>query len=125
MLQEIQYQDLLLEDKNGVRFRLGNTHLSVMPEAAARQAGMLIEDANCWPEDIPQIIAGDFNCDVHSRAMRQLLSCFRDSHAEATGVFDERFTYHGFCGEKYLPDPAFPFTVKIDWILLKGNVSCR
>ena len=116
---------VVLENTEGRRFRLVNTHLSVSQESAAPQAEMLLQDASCWPENISQILTGDLNCDFKSPVMKRMLSFFRDSYAEATGIADERFTYHGFLGESYKDSPDFSFPGKIDWILLKGDIICR
>ena len=101
-----------------------NTHLSVAAQSALPQAKMLIEDANAWNEKLPQILVGDLNNDVNSEVMNLLLGFFRDSHREATGIIEESFSCHDFLGEKYHKNMVYPFTGKIDWILLKGDIHC-
>ncbi|MBR2441107.1 MAG: endonuclease/exonuclease/phosphatase family protein [Lentisphaeria bacterium] len=115
---------IVFENTEKKRFRLVNTHLSVAPSSALPQAKMLLEDANTWNKDLVQILTGDMNNDVKTRVMQLILSEFRDSHAEATGIVEERFTCHDFLGENYKGNPAYPFDGKIDWILLKGNILC-
>ena len=115
---------IVFEKEDKQRFRLVNTHLSVSSHSAFPQAKMLIEDANAWNDDLIQILVGDLNNDVNSPVMQLLFSVFRDSHAEATGITEESFSCHDFCGEKYKHNPSYPFNGKIDWILLKGNIRC-
>ena len=115
---------IVLEQADSRRFRVANTHLSVAPESALPQAKMLLEDAEAWPESLPQILTGDFNNNINSDVMRLLTASFRDSYAEATKIVDESFTYHGFLGEAYRNCSDFAFPGKIDWILTKGGICC-
>lgn len=106
------------------RFRLVNTHISVTPASALPQAKMLLEDARAWNENMPQILTGDLNSDINSEVMQMLLEYFRDSHAEYTGIKDEKFTCHEFSGEAWSDQPAYNNLGKIDWILIKGDIIC-
>lgn len=115
---------IVFETANKVRFRMINTHLSVSPESAMPQAKMLLEDTAAWADDMPQILTGDFNNDIKSEVMQMLTKVFRDTHAEATGIADERFSYHEFIGEEYCNSDNFTIPGKIDWILTKGNIRC-
>lgn len=111
----------VLED-NGKRFRIVNTHIDHASQLAREnQARVLCEDADAWAETLPQILTGDLNCDVHNPAIQILLkNGWRDSHAEATGIADERFTFHEFKGEAWHDDLGICGNGKMDWILLKG-----
>lgn len=115
---------IVFETADKQRFRFVNTHISVAPESALPQAKMLLEDADAWNEDLPQILIGDLNNDVNSEVMQLMLKVFRDSHAEATGITDEKFTCHEFLGEDYGRHPSDMIMGKIDWILLKGGICC-
>ena len=115
---------MVMENSEHQRFRLLNTHISVEPASALPQAKMLLEDSLARPSDIPQILTGDLNSDINSEVMQMLLEHYRDTHAEATGINDERFTYHEFIGENYKNSNNFDFHGKIDWILTLGNIKC-
>ena len=74
---------------------------------------------------LPQILTGDLNCDFGNPAVQRLLEGgWHDTHAEATGIRDERFTFHGFLGEQWQshPDPGPCGSGKMDWILARGPV---
>ena len=115
----------VLETAEGT-VRIVNTHLDhVSEEAREKQADMLNADAAVWPEELPQILTGDLNCDFGSKALRHLLGGgWRDTYAEATGIRDERFTCHDFIGEAWQGGPGC-VNGKMDWILARGPVRTR
>ena len=108
------------------RIRVVNTHLDHASQTAReKQADMLNADAAAWPADLPQILTGDLNCDFSNPAVQRLLGGgWHDTHAEATGICDERFTFHGFLGEHWQgdPDPGPCGNGKMDWILARGPI---
>jgi len=116
---------VVLETSEG-RIRIINTHIDHASQLAReKQSGMLCQDAEAWPTALPQILTGDLNCDVTNPAIQLLMSHgWRDSYAEATGIANERFTAHEFQGENL--DEACPLrhVGKMDWILLRGGISC-
>ena len=114
-------------DTPGGRIRVVNSHLDHASQTAReKQAAMLNADAAAWPADLPQILTGDLNCDFGNPAVQRLLNGgWRDTHAEATGIRNERFTFHGFLGERWtgeiVPSPCGEG--KMDWILARGPVK--
>ena len=113
---------LVLKTREGI-LRIVNTHLDHASQTAReKQAAMLNEDA-ARQGSMPQILTGDFNCDVNNPAMKILFSAgWRDTHAEATGIADERFTAHDFLGESWHGDRGVCGNGKMDWILVRGPV---
>ena len=115
---------IILNTKEG-RFRLLNTHIDHKSQLAQlKQSEMLNEDADVWQSEMPQIMTGDFNCGFSNPAIQSLLSFWRDSYAEATGICEERFTAHEFMGENLDPDHPLRKCGKIDWIFIQGKISC-
>jgi endonuclease/exonuclease/phosphatase family metal-dependent hydrolase len=112
----------LIDTKTGVAFRVINTHLDhVSQEAREQQARIISEDAAAYPDDYPQLLTGDMNCDGHNAAIRVFQQAgWADTHAAVHGPDDPGFTYHGFQGAEYQSALG-----KMDWILARGQAQVR
>jgi endonuclease/exonuclease/phosphatase family metal-dependent hydrolase len=111
---------LRLEDaESGTEFRILNTHLDHVGQAAREgQARLLAEDSLAYPPDYPQILTGDFNCVKQNPALRILLeSGWMDTCPTTPGERPEGpGTFHGFAGDRK------DLYGKIDFILVRGKV---
>ena len=113
----------LRDKKTGEEFRIIDTHLDHKSDNARReQARMLAEEAGQYADDFPQIICGDFNSSISDGAAQTLhVAGWKDAY-EWMG-FPDRFSFHGFKGEKYTKK-----NTRIDFIYLHGKVKpvhCR
>ncbi len=120
---------LLRDRKNGARVRVIATHLDhIGHEARVQQARLLCEDAERYPEGVPQILLGDMNADAHHPALQTLLARgWRDSYEAVHHTLTPGFTFHAFLGPRY-PASLRPGDVlddKIDWILTRGALQAR
>ncbi len=113
---------LVLRDSHGV-FRIINTHLDhASQDAREKQAKMIISEAKAW-NDMPQILTGDFNCDVENNVMKSFFeSGWRDSYTSANNVREPGFTFHGLEGEDWNGDLGVCGNGKMDFILYCGNI---
>ena len=112
----------LLDKKTGDEFRVLDIHLDhYSEEARLSQAELLIEEAGQYSEDFPQIICGDFNSEIGSKAVKAIYQAGWKDVYEWLGLPD-RASYHAFKGEEYKK------TKRIDFIFIKGKampVYCR
>jgi len=111
-----------LEDRStGREFRLVNTHLDHLGQAAREnQARLLVEDAAAYPADYPQVLTGDMNVDTRNKAIHILKAGgWTDTYGAVHGTEDPGFTYHGFRGPDYEAESE---KGKMDWIFTRGNV---
>jgi len=99
-----------------------NTHLdNIGQEARENSARMICESAKAC-DAYPQILAGDMNCTYQNPTIQYLLGHgWTDTYAVATGIKNEKFTYHAFLGDKYQPETD-ELKNKIDWIFTRGNL---
>lgn len=111
-----------LKEKNtGKVFRVLNTHFDhVSKEAKQKSAEMILKESDQYPENFPQILAGDFNSDVTSSPIRTLRSKWEDSFSVLHNDIDPGFTVHGFIGPK-----ASTKKGKVDFIFHRGPVEVR
>ena len=103
-------------------FRVINTHLDHVSQAAREhQARLIVEDSLAYSLDYPQILAGDMNCDTTNAALSVFKAGgWRDTYGSIHGTEDPGHTYHAFLG------PAHEARIgKMDWILMRGDISCR
>lgn len=118
-----------VEDRQtGLHFRLINTHLDNLSQAAREgQARTLCEEASFYPDDFPQILTGDFNCDASNPAIAIIGSeGWKDSYEAIHGVREPGFTYHGFQGVNFVPTPRSDHgkgVGRIDWIFYRGALK--
>ncbi len=109
-----------LEDsETGSDFRIVNTHLDhVGQQAREKQATLIYEDSAAYPDDYPQILTGDMNCDTENRAIDILKEAkWRDTYGAIHGTENPGHTFHAFLGPGYETS-----TGKIDWIFSRGKV---
>ena len=118
----------LTERKTDAEFRVVNTHLDHVSQAAqVKQAGLIVEDAAAYSAAYPQLLTGDMNVDATYPA----LAAFRDggwvdTYAQVHGTEDPGNTYHVFEGAAFDPQTHRPFEGKpplgkMDWILSRGR----
>lgn len=110
----------LKDRKTGSELRVINTHLDHVSQIAREhQARLIVEDSTAYPEDYPQILTGDMNCDFRNRA----IDIFKaggwiDTYGCVHGTEDPGHTYHEFLGPQY--DSAIG---KMDWIFMRGRMK--
>ncbi len=110
-----------LEDRaRGVECRVVNTHLDhVSQQAREKQAALIVEDAAVYPDDYPQILTGDMNCDTSNRTIDIFKAGgWLDSYGAVHPTENPGHTFHAFKGTEY--DGS---TGKMDWIFFKGAFS--
>lgn len=110
----------LIEKQTGAEFRLINTHLDHISEEARRnQAAVICMDSNAYPDDYPQLLVGDMNCDRRQEPIAIFTgNGWIDTYETVHGAQEAGFTYHGFEGD------GFEATLgKIDWIFIKGALQ--
>ena len=100
------------------QFMVFNTHFDHMGDIARRESAVLllktIEALN--PRKLPVILMGDFNLEINSIGIQNILKKFKDSHIEASNnAFGPTGTFNGFYFEK-------PVTTKIDYIFISDNI---
>ncbi|MBI3948363.1 MAG: endonuclease/exonuclease/phosphatase family protein [Armatimonadetes bacterium] len=114
-----------LEEKGtGREFRVVNTHLDHVSQLAREnQAALIVADTRAYPDEYPQILTGDMNCDATNKAIGVLKAGgWVDTYGAIHGTENPGHTYHGFHG------PAYPTAVggagvgKIDWIFTRGGI---
>ena len=105
---------------SGAEFRVVNTHLDHVSQAAREhQARIIVEDAAAYPEGYPQLLAGDMNCEAGNAAIDVLLSGgWLDTYGAVHGPEDPGCTHHGFLGPANTSAEG-----KIDWIFSKGAMQ--
>lgn len=110
----------LKDHATGTEFRVVNTHLDNKGQAAREhQARVIVEDARAYPEDYPQILTGDMNCDCTSAAIDVFKAGgWSDTYSAMHGTENPGPTFHAFRG------PAHDAAVgKIDWIFARGRAN--
>ena len=110
-----------LEDRTtGVEFRVVNTHLDHISQAAREnQARLIVEDALAYPENYPQLLTGDMNCDCTNPAIGKFKTGgWSDTYRAVHGTENPGLTYHAFQGDQF--DRGIG---KMDWIFAKGAVK--
>jgi endonuclease/exonuclease/phosphatase family metal-dependent hydrolase len=115
-----------LQDKaSGVQFRVLNTHFDQKGQVAREHsAEMLVNDAQAFPADYPQILTGDFNSDRPNPALTILdAGGWRDTWATLYGPKEPGFTAHDFLGDKFVAKGKLGHPGKIDFIFCRGNVT--
>lgn len=105
---------------SGTELRVVNTHLDHMSqEARDNQARLIVEDASAYPDDYPQLLTGDMNCEAGNPA----IEAFRaggwiDTYGRVHGTASPGPTHHRFLGSAYEGSQG-----KIDWIFARGVVQ--
>lgn len=112
-----------LKDRNtGVDFRVLNVHLDhKSQEARVKQTQMVLEEANQYLTDYPQIFAGDFNASAKNEVHAHIRSAgWQDTYAAIHGNVEPGYTVHLFKGDKYEKKDKGK---KIDFIYSKGGIA--
>lgn len=112
-----------LRDRDtGREFRVVDTHLDHVSQAAREnQARIICEDASAYPDEYPQLLAGDMNCEAHNPAIEVFKAGgWVDTYGPLHGTEDPGPTHHGFNGPAYDGGQG-----KIDWILARGAVRAE
>ena len=101
-------------------FRIISTHLDHVSQIAReRQAELIVQDARAYPDDYPQILSGDMNCDCTNKAIGIFKAGgFVDSYALVHGSENPGCTYHEFIGPEYESSIG-----KMDWIFVRGGLK--
>lgn len=101
-------------------FRIINTHLDHFSQVAREnQARLIKEDTVAYPEEYPQILAGDMNADSGNKVIQILKDGgWRDTYEMIHGIDNPGHTLHRFYGEDFISEKG-----KIDWIFIRGNMS--
>ncbi|MBL4574893.1 MAG: endonuclease/exonuclease/phosphatase family protein [Opitutaceae bacterium] len=110
----------LEERSTKIEFRVVNTHLDHIGQVAREnQARLIAEDASAYPEDYPQILTGDMNCDSQNKAIGNLKSGgWIDTYESVHGAKDPGHTFHEFLGPRYESSIG-----KMDWVFMRGNIE--
>ena len=110
----------LIDRATGQEFRVVNTHLDhIGQDAREQQAQLIVEDSAAYPEDYPQILTGDMNCDATNPAIDTFKTAgWTDTYGTIHGTEDPGHTFHEFLGPNYQTDLG-----KIDWIFTRGKVQ--
>ena len=114
---------LRLKDKqSSTSFRVLSLHLDhVSQEAREKQIDMVIAEADQYPSDFKQILAGDFNASKANEVIAKLKGKgWIDSYAALFGEEEPGHTVHAFQGEN---DPKKDARKKIDFVFLKGDIK--
>jgi len=100
-------------------FRVVNTHLDHVSQVAREnQARLVVEDSSAYPQEYPQILTGDMNCDFGNAAIDTLKAGgWIDTYGRVHGTEDPGHTFHEFSGSRY--DSAIG---KRDWVFMRGRL---
>ena len=110
-----------LEDRTTrTELRVINTHLDHVGQTAREnQAKLIVEDSLAYPDDYPQILTGDMNCDCTNAAIEVFKAGgWSDTYGVVHDTEDPGHTFHEFRGPKHDSD-----TGKMDWILVRGQLQ--
>jgi len=110
----------LVDRTTETEFRVVNTHLDhVSQTARENQAALIAEDSSAYPQDYPQILTGDMNCDSKNAAIDTFKAGgWVDTYGHVHGTEDPGHTFHGFRGSE-CDSPIG----KMDWIFSKGQLQ--
>ncbi|MFC1479068.1 endonuclease/exonuclease/phosphatase family protein [Planctomycetota bacterium] len=108
----------LKDNKEGTEFRVINTHIDhISQPARENQARLIVEDSSAYPEDYPQILTGDMNCDSSNEAIHVFKQGgWIDTYNSVHGTEDPGNTFHKFLGPQFDADIG-----KMDWIFMRGG----
>lgn len=107
-------------------FRVWNTHFDHIGHTARKmQAQMIVQASQVFPEDLPQLLTGDFNADMKHPAYAVMKEGgWADTYSAVHGPGDPGFTFHAFLGPAYAESrPASKIPGKIDFIFSRGPVE--
>lgn len=112
----------LVDVESNTELRVINTHLDHVSQTARQeQARVITEDAGAYPDDYPQLLTGDLNCDADNAAIGVLVGAsWVDTYATVHGSPNPGHTYHAFQGVDHVPKVG-----KMDWIFARGSIEVR
>lgn len=109
----------LICTRNNREFRIINTHLDHISQLAREnQARIICEDTSVFPDDYPQILTGDLNCNHTNPAIKFIKKHgWVDTYEAFFGKDDNPQTFHEFHGIDSNDNSG-----KIDWVFVKGVI---
>ena len=112
----------LVDLNSGKEFRIINTHFDHRGQVAREnQARIICEDAVSYPDNFPQILTGDLNCDYTNSAIAVLKNAgWKDTYGAVHETEDPGFTFHQFKGPDYASSSKCG---KMDWVFGRGEVT--
>lgn len=107
-----------LDQRTGAELVVVNTHLDAESEDARVRGAELIRDRiAAFDQDVPVLLAGDFNVPAGSSATYDILTAdMADTWTSARRRSPVFATWHGY-------RPLRPEGARIDWILARGRVT--
>lgn len=116
----------LVEVSTGIEFRVVNTHLDHIGQTAREnQARLIVEDSSAYPDEYPQLLTGDMNCDHANAAIKTYKKGgWQDTYAAIHGTEDPGHTFHAFMGPEFTSSSHRQKSIgKMDWIFYRGKVQ--
>ncbi len=110
----------LKDNSKGTEFRVVNTHFDHISQTAREnQARLIVEDSSAYPQEYPQILTGDMNCDFRNAAIDTLKTGgWVDTYGYVHRTENPGHTYHEFRGAEH--DSTIG---KMDWIFARGELQ--
>jgi len=112
-----------LEEKASQKeFRMVNTHLDHVGQVAREnQARLILEDTTAYPDEYPQFLTGDMNCDFTNKAIGMFQDAgWKDTYNAIHGTADPGTTFHAFIGDRHKHNVG-----KMDFVLVRGAVQIK
>lgn len=112
-----------LRDKQSNKdFRVINLHLDHKEQKAREeQIALVLKEAKQYQTSYPQILTGDFNCDMQNKVYSLVKAAnWVDTYTEIHGNQEPGYTVHEFEGERYSKKDA---KKKIDFIFFSGPLK--
>jgi endonuclease/exonuclease/phosphatase family metal-dependent hydrolase len=107
------------DKKTGKELRIVNLHLDHKSQPAReKQVGIVLDDADQYLPELPQIFTGDFNVSSQNKVYELVVARGWSDTFKAISSNTETATVHEFLGEN---DPKKDIRKKIDFIFTKGN----
>lgn len=112
----------LKDKRSGRDFRVVNLHLDhKSQEAREQQIALVLQEANQYRAEYPQILCGDFNASAANRVYELVKAgAWNDTYTALHGTAEPGYTVHGFQGENYVKKDTGK---KIDFIFSRGAVK--
>lgn len=112
----------LIDTYSGKEFRVMNLHLDHMvQEAKEKQIQMVLNEANQYSKDFPQLLVGDYNADISNNVIKKIHSSgWLDTYTQIHGEGEAGASVHEFKG---VNDEKAKIRKRIDFIFSKGPVK--
>lgn len=109
----------LRDKKTGKELRVVNLHLDHKSQLAReKQVEIVLNDADQYQSELPQIFTGDFNASSENKVYQMVISRGWSDTFKAVSTNIDAATVHEFLGEN---DPKKNTRKKIDFIFTKGS----